>query len=78
MEYIKKADYDYIMNKYHDRSKPFNSFARFIRRDEIFSCDTGLDGEEIKKEILLRDEKMEDLPHPVRKALAFSYILENR
>ena len=24
MEYIKKTDYDYIMDKYHDSSKPFN------------------------------------------------------
>ena len=46
MEYIRKSDYDYIMNKYHDASKPFNSFARFIRRDEIFSAETGMDGEE--------------------------------
>lgn len=24
MEYIKKCDYDYILNKYHDQGKPFN------------------------------------------------------
>ena len=36
MEYIKKTDYDYIMNKYHGRN------GRFIRRDEIFSDETGI------------------------------------
>ena len=77
MEYIKKNDYDYIMNKYHDSSKHFDGHTRFIRRDELFSAETGMDGEEIKEEILHRDEEMCDLPHPVRKAIAFAYILKN-
>ena len=58
MEYIKDTDYDYIMNKYHDSSKHFDGHARFIRRDELFSVETGMDGEEIKEEILHRDEEM--------------------
>ena len=64
MEYIKEIDYRYIMNKYHDASKPFNAFMRFIRRDEIFSAETGLDGDEIKKQIWIEDEKIKDFPHP--------------
>ena len=31
MEYIKNEDYAYIINKYHDNNKPFDSFQRFIR-----------------------------------------------
>ncbi|MBQ4527970.1 MAG: hypothetical protein II998_07855 [Clostridia bacterium] len=77
MEYIKNKDYDYIMNKYHDSSKPFNSFARFIRRDEIFLDETGMDGERIKEEIIKRDGEIKHLPHPVRKAKAFEFVLEN-
>ncbi len=77
MEYIKNSDYEYIMNKYHDQSKPFNSFQRFMRRDEIFSDETGIDGEKIKENILLNDKEISDLPHSIRKAKAFSYILEN-
>lgn len=77
MEYIKKTDYDYIMDKYHDSSKPFNSHARFIRRDEIFSDETGMKGEKIKEEIVRRDEEIKHLPHPVRKSKAFEFILEN-
>ena len=77
MEYIKNADYHYITNKYHDANKPFDAFNRFIRRDEIFDPQTGMDGDEIKKQILFQDEKFEDLPHPIRKAKALAYILEN-
>ena len=77
MEYIKKADYHYIMNKYHDVSKPFNSFARFIRHDEIFSCETGLEGDEIKKQIWIEDEKIKKSPPSIRKANAFAYVLKN-
>lgn len=77
MRYIKNADYDYIINKYHDANKPFNGFNRFIRRDEIFSADTGIDGEKIKEGILAQDEKIKDLPHPIRKARAVEYVLNN-
>lgn len=77
MEYIKNADYEYIMNKYHDSSKPFNTFSRFIRNDEIFDESTGLDGEFIKGEIMRLDEQIKNLPHPVRKAKAFEYVLDN-
>ena len=77
MEYMKDVDYAYILNKYHDASKPFNSFARFIRRDEIFSAETGMDGNEIKENILLEDKKIEHLPHSIRKAKAFAFVLAN-
>ena len=77
MEYIKKADYNYIMNKYHFQDRPFNSLARFIRNDEYFSEETGLDGGVIRENILKRDDEIKELSHPVRKAKAFSYILEN-
>ncbi|MBQ3567022.1 MAG: hypothetical protein IJA12_07575, partial [Oscillospiraceae bacterium] len=73
MKYINNSDYDYIMDKYHDSSKPFDAYSRFIRRDEIFDPATGMDGDKIKKEILLLDEKLCDLPHPVRKAKAFEF-----
>ncbi|MBQ5926920.1 MAG: hypothetical protein IIX01_03240 [Clostridia bacterium] len=68
---------EYILNKYHDTKKPFNTFARFVRYDEIFDESTGLDGEEIKRKILENDEKIQDLSHPVRKAKAFAFVMEN-
>lgn len=75
---IKDVDYEYILNKYHDTTKYFNTDRRFnYRRDEIFSNETGMDAEDIKNEILKKDEELSSLSHPVRKALAFSYVLEN-
>jgi len=77
VKYIKNNDYQYIMNKYHDRNKPFDSLRRFVRNDEIFSKDTGMGAEEILKGILEQDKEYENLPHPVRKAKAFEYVLRN-
>ena len=78
MKYIKDADYEYISNKYHDTTKPYDGLGdRFKRYDDIFDLSTGMNGEEIKKNILINDEKMEALPHPIRKAYAFEYVLKN-
>lgn len=78
MYYINDADYEYISNKYHDTKKFFDSDRRFTyRRDEIFSNDTGMDADAIKAGILENDKQHCDLPHPIRKAYAFSYVLEN-
>lgn len=77
MKYINECDYDYIMNKYHDSTKPFDSFNRFIRRDELFSYDTGMDAEYVKKNITARDGEMRTRSHFIRKAMAFKYVLEN-
>ena len=77
MEYISNTDYKYISNKYHDSSKTFDGHARFIRRDEIFDKNSGLDGDIIKENILKEDEKISHLPHPIRKAKAFEYVLKN-
>ncbi len=76
MEYIKTTDYEYIMNKYHDQSKPFNSFNRFIRHDEIFDSSTGMCAEEIIEGMKKQDEEIKDKPHPIRKAKAFEYVLK--
>ena len=76
MKYINKQDYEYIMNKYHDTSKPFDGNARFVRRDEIFSPDTGMDGNAIIEGILHQDAELSSLPHPIRKAKAFELVLK--
>lgn len=77
MELVCSRDYDYILNKYHDQKKPFNAHRRFIRRDEIFDPATGMDGDKILAGILAQDQKLAGLPHPVRKARAFAYVLKN-
>ena len=57
MIYIKDSDYEYISNKYHDTKKPFNSFVRYIRRDEIFDESTGRNGDDIKNVIFENDKQ---------------------
>lgn len=77
MEYIKNTDHKYIMNKYHDSEKPFDTFQRFIRRDEIFDPATGMDGDLIKQKIRERDAKSKHTSHTVRKADAVAFVLAN-
>lgn len=77
MEFFNDRDYDYIINKYHEQKKPFNTHRRFIRRDEIFDPSTGMDGDEIIAGIFAQDQQLADFPHPVRKAKAFAYVLKN-
>ena len=87
MEYIRPEDLDYIMNKYHSQEKlneSFDSvhrgahiFDRFIRRDEIFSPDTGMHGDDIYKGIREQDDDLKSAPHPIRKARALEFVLKN-
>ena len=77
MKYIKPNDYSYIMNKYHDLSKPFNPFLRYIRHDEIFSSDSGMAPEDILAGIVELDRENQSLSHPERKALALAFVLKN-
>ncbi len=77
MKYINDRDYEYVRNKYHDISKPFDPFNRFIRHDEIFSEDSGMDPGDIISGIWENDKKYEQLPHPIRKARALEYVLNN-
>lgn len=77
MIYIKPQDYDYIMNKFHRQDKPFDPFNRFIRNDELFAEDSGMAPQDIGMHIRELDEKITDLPHPVRRARVMEYILKN-
>ena len=76
MQYIQDCDLDYILNKYHDTKKPFDSFQRFVRHDEIFDPASGMDADEICAEILRRDAEIAAEPHSIRKARAFAFVLE--
>lgn len=77
MEYIKQTDYDYIINKHHDTSKPWNGMGRFVRRDELFDPSTGMDADALREGFLAQDETLKHLPHPIRKAKALEFIMKN-
>ena len=77
MKYIRQCDFEYIINKYHDASKPFDGHARFIRRDMLFTPEAGMAPEDILAGIWENDILYQDLPHSIRKARALEYVLKN-
>ena len=77
MQYINDKSYEYIMSKYHDVNKPFNSFNTKIRHDEYFDESTGMNGDDLKVAIVEEDKKITHLSHPIRKAKAMAFALEN-
>ena len=76
MEYICDRDRDYILNKFHDTSKPFDTFQRFIVREGIFDETTGISPAEIRNLIVEQDEKSTEC-HAIRKAKAMDLLLRN-
>ena len=52
MQYIKTEDYEYIMQKYADEPKSIVCRNRFVRQDRIFDPATGINGDDIIKNIL--------------------------
>lgn len=77
MKYLTSAEYDFVMNKYHDTAKPFNRFDRFVRRDELFDPTSGDSAEEIYAALEELFKQKDQYPRPVHKALATRYVLEN-
>ena len=77
MKYIRQCDFEYIINKYHDASKPFDGHGRFIRRDMLFTPEAGMAPEDILAGIWENDILYQDLPHSIRKARALEYVLKN-
>ena len=74
-----KEDRTFIENKYHDTSKPYNAYDRMGYHG--WTCDerTGLSDDEMKKELAAFVEREEKAgkPHPVIKAEAAAYVLDN-
>ena len=71
------ADREIIENKYHKTGEPFNPYARMAYHGYEYDKKTGLEDEEIKQGLSKLYDKIKDLPHPVAKAYAVKYVLEN-
>ena len=67
----------FIENKYHKTDEPFNPYARMAYHGYDFDKSTGLEDEEIKDGLSKLYEEIKNLPHPVAKAHAVRYVLEN-
>ncbi len=70
-------DRKFIGNKYHKTDEPFNPYARMAYHGYDYDNSTSLEDEEIKGGLLRLHEKIKTLPHPVAKAYAVRYVLEN-
>ena len=74
---IFNQDRKFIGNKYHKTDEPFNPYARMVYHGYDYDNGTSLEDEEIKGGLLRLHEKIKTLPHPVAKAYAIRYVLEN-
>lgn len=70
-------DRKFIENKYHKTDEPFNPYNRMAYHGYDYDKSTGLEDEEIRDGLAKLYEKTKDLPHPVAKAYAVKYVLEN-
>ena len=77
MYYLSNESREYIMNKYHDQSQPFDPFKRFIRNDDIFDEVSGMSPDAIYEEIEKQDALLINESHVIRKAHALSFVLKN-
>ncbi|MBE7027393.1 MAG: hypothetical protein E7410_07550 [Ruminococcaceae bacterium] len=74
---ITETDRFYIERKYHDPDKEFNAFSRMAYHGIGYIEESGLDDAEILKGLEELSSKTEQLPHPIARAMAIKYVLEN-
>lgn len=70
-------DRDYIENKFHKKSEPFDPYQRMAYHGYDFDPSTGLDDTGLSEGLLRLETEITDLPHPVAKALVVKYVLEH-
>ena len=72
-----EKDRKFIENKYHMTNEPFNPYNRMAYHGYDYDVSTGMGDDEIKEGLKNLYEKIKDLPHPVAKAYAVKYTLDN-
>ena len=77
MSLIKKEDRLYIENKYHNTQEPFDPYQRRAYNGYEYDPSTGLTTQEIKEGLKRLEPELEKLPHPVAKAKAIAYVIDN-
>ncbi len=71
------ADRRFIERKYHNPDEPFNPYNRMAYHGYDFDASTGLEDSEIREGLEALMAKNAELPHPVQKAFAVKYVLDN-
>ena len=74
---INNSDRYYIERKYHDPKKEFNAFARRAYHGIGYINESGLDDEQLLIGLNRLEKETEHLPHPIARAKAIQYVLEN-
>lgn len=74
---INSTDRYYIERKYHDPEKEFDAFRRMAYHGIGYIEESGLDDKEILKGLEHLSKETEHLPHPIARAKAIKYVLEN-
>ncbi len=72
-EYDRKT----IENKYHMVDPPFDPYSRMAYHGYEFDEMTGLSDEDIMSGLTALDTELSALPHPIAKARAVKYVLDN-
>ncbi len=72
-----KADKKVIENKYHKTDEPYNAYNRMAYHGYDFDETTGLSDDEITEGLKSLVEENATLPHPIAKAKAIKYVLDN-
>lgn len=71
-------DRETIEGKYHNPNESFDPYSRMAYHGSGYDPESGLDDEGILKGLRALQSELQDLPHPVAKAMAIRYVLENQ
>ena len=71
------TDRYYIERKYHDPEKSYDPFRRMAYHGIGYIEESGLSEEELLEGLRKLEGEIEELPHPVARAMAIRYVLEN-
>ena len=74
---ISKEDRYFIERKYHDPEKEFNAFRRMAYHGIGHIEESGLNDTEILEGLEKLSKETEYMPHPIARAMAIKYVLEN-
>ncbi len=77
MSVCSAADRAWIEEKYHKKSEPFDPFRRMAYHGHDFDVSSGKTDAEIKEGLRVLAKKNEGASHPVVKARAVDYVLQN-
>ena len=77
MSVCKAADRAWIEEKYHKKNEPFDPFRRMAYHGHDFDVSSGKTDAEIKEGLRALSAECAALSHPVAKARAVGYVLQN-